>query len=727
MGMNKSKRVLRLFISNELPFEERILNFVCFLGALATIAALAARIIERMPVIPVATVVVMLATILAVFYVSVRRMQNVRVITAIVAYGIGVVLFPVIFFTNGGADSGMAAYLTLSIVIEFLMLKGKLRIVALILTSLITLLCYLATLFWGVGVLPEYGMSPMQRFIDNIQSIFIAGFFMGFVIVFQNHVYLREKYKADSMEKERSAALDQALTASRAKSVFLSNMSHEMRTPMNAIIGMTAIGTASQTTEKKDYAFKKIDEASKHLLSVINDILDMSKIEADKLELSLVCFEFESMLKNVVNIINLRADERRQQFYVNIDKDIPGTLVGDDHRLAQVITNLLSNAVKFTPEKGTIHLNAHLISACDKQCKIQIDVSDNGIGITDEQKARLFQSFEQAEAGISRKFGGTGLGLCISKRIVELMDGNIWVESELGQGSKFSFTATLKQGSKERRRLLDEDVNWNNIRIFAVDDDPEIRKFFANTAQTLNITCHVAGSGEEAAVILSEDHDYDIYFFDWNLPGINGVELAREVNAKAERKPVVIMFSSIDWSEIEDDARSAGVDKFLPKPLFHSNIVDLINECLVWENTSAQDETDQASDDFSGYTVLLAEDVEINREIVMSLLESTRLNIKCAENGTLALRMFEAEPDAYDMVLMDVQMPEMDGYEATRRIRALDIPWAKDIPIMAMTANVFSEDIEMCMDAGMNAHVGKPLDLGELMTALRKSLAFKSR
>ena len=719
--MKNRYALFRLFVSNELPFEARILNFVCFLGALATAAALMARIVERMPLVTVMTVVVMLATILVVFFVSARRLKNVRVITAIVVYGIGVVLFPVIFFTNGGADSGMAAYFTLSLMLEFLMLKGKPRVVSIIMTSAITVFCYASTLFWNVGVLPET-MNPMQRFIDNMQSIFVAGFFMGFVIVFQNGVYLTEKNKADNMEGERASALEQALTASRAKSDFLSNMSHEMRTPMNAIIGMTAIGLASNTVEKKDYAFSKIDEASRHLLGVINDILDMSKIEANKLELSSVRFEFVAMLKNVVNIITLRADERRQHFYVNIDQGIPNVLIGDDHRIAQVITNLLSNAVKFTPEEGTIHLTAQLLSSDDDSCRIQIDVADNGIGITDEQKTRLFQSFEQAEAGTSRKFGGTGLGLSISKQIVEMMDGTMWVESEPEQGAKFSFTLALKRGAEEVKPLLAEGINWDNIRILAVDDDPEIRVFFKEVADALDIHCDVAANGVEAVEAMSHGGNYDVYFFDWKLPDMNGVDLAWELNAKAEHKPVVIIFSSTDWSLIEDDARAAGVHRFLPKPLFQSSIVDLINECISWRKAPVSDDDEGGADDFSRFTVLLAEDVEINREIVLTLLEPTNLSIKCAENGAQALSMFMAEPDAYDMVLMDIQMPEMDGFEATRRIRALDMKCAKDVPIMAMTANVFSEDVERCLEAGMNAHVGKPIDFSELMTALRRYL-----
>ena len=528
--------------------------------------------------------------------------------------------------------------------------------------------------------------------------------------------------------RDRTAELEiqtyTAETASRAKSDFLANMSHEIRTPMNAIIGMTTIATATEDIERKDYAIDKIKDASNHLLGVINDILDMSKIEADKFELSYVSFEFEKLLKRVVEVINFRAEERRQKFYVNIGSDVPNVLIGDDQRLAQVITNLLSNAIKFTPEEGKIYLDAELISENDGMCTLQLSITDTGIGISDEQKARLFQSFEQAEVGTSRKFGGTGLGLAISKRIVELMGGDIRVESVVGQGSTFIFTVLLQRENSEKKHLLDEGVNWDNIRIFVVDDEPEIREFFENMADQLGIDCTIASSGEESVALLASDDKYDVYFIDWKLSGINGVELTRHIRAKIKGNPVIILFSSADWVIIESEARIAGVDKFLPKPLFPSMIVDVINEYIGVEKKEEReaDET-TPTDDFKGRSILLAEDVDINREIVLALLEPTLIAIDCAENGAIAVRMFNESPEKYDMIFMDVQMPEMDGYEATRQIRASDIPRAKEIPIVAMTANVFREDIEKCMQAGMNAHVGKPLNFDEVFRQLQLYLA----
>jgi signal transduction histidine kinase/CheY-like chemotaxis protein len=399
------------------------------------------------------------------------------------------------------------------------------------------------------------------------------------------------------------AARNKSNMESRHKSAFLANMSHEIRTPMNAIIGMITIGKSAPDIERKDYCLMKIEDASNHLLGVINDILDMSKIEANKFELSPAGFDFEKMLQRVVNVVNFRVDEKRQKLSVHIDHSIPRILTGDDQRLAQVLTNLLGNAIKFTPEKGFITLDARLLGEDKDLCTLQISVSDTGIGINAEQQSRLFQSFEQAESSTTRKYGGTGLGLAISKNIVELMGGSIGVQSEPGKGSTFTFTVQVKKGVQ---------VN--------------------NTAD-----------------------------------GPSGTEYTEE-----EKKP-------------------------------------------------------QLDSIFAGRYILLADDVEINREIVQTLLKPTQLAIDCAENGLEALRMFSEAPLKYDLIFMDVQMPEMDGYEATRHIRAFEVEMRekmqllerpKGIPIIAMTANVFREDIDRCLRAGMNGHVGKPLDFNEVLDKL---------
>ena len=424
---------------------------------------------------------------------------------------------------------------------------------------------------------------------------------------------------------------------SRHKSIFLANMSHEIRTPMNAIIGMAAIGRSTENIKRKNYCLSKIDNASQHLLGVINDILDMSKIEANKFALAPVEFNFERMLQRTITVVNFRMDEKQHKFMVYVDNNIPKTLFGDEQRLAQVITNLLGNAAKFTNDRGTISLNASLLSEKESVCTIQVTVKDTGIGISPEQQEKLFKSFQQADANTTRKYGGTGLGLAISKNIVEMMGGSIWVKSESGKGSTFGFTVNLMRGTDET-------------------PDANPRQPFAS----LDHESFVKNSAEDT----SEDPD------------------------------------SPSSETLKND--TAGI--------------------------------------FAGRRILLVEDVEINREIIRALLENTQVIINCAENGAEAVRTFSNNPEKYDLILMDLQMPEMDGYDATRNIRALEADLRKkttgtkstagktqssnsdlqrQIPIIAMTANVFREDIEKCLETGMNDHIGKPLDSDELFEKLR--------
>lgn len=560
--------------------------------------------------------------------------------------------------------------------------------------------------------------NPRLYTINFTPMLDESGHTEGAVLLFYDNTDLMRA------KKQAEVAREQAESASSAKSTFLANMSHEMRTPMNAIIGMTNIGRLADNMERKDYCLTKIDEASNHLLGVINDILDMSKIEANKFEVSFTEFNFEKMVIKASNVLAFRMGEKEQDFQVRMGNDIPRFIVSDEQRLTQVITNLLSNAVKFTPTSGQIKLSVKLLEEKDGICTIQIQVKDSGIGISDEQKQRLFQSFEQADGSISRKFGGTGLGLAISKRIVELLDGKIWVDSAVNKGSTFSFTFKAERGSATAQRILPTGVNWENLRVLVVDDSPSVREFFADVSAAMGFYCITAADGFVARDILSQSEKgpFDIIFVDWKMPGMDGVELTRWIKDNGIGNPVVIMISAAEWTDIEVAAKQAGVDKFIPKPLFSSSIADSINECL-----GAGDNVPGASDDIlddclAGHNILLVEDMEINREIVMTILEPTGVKIECAENGVVAVEMVRANPSAYEMIFMDIHMPEMDGYEATRRIRALDNPQLKNLPIVAMTANVFREDIEKCIAAGMNDHVGKPIDVHEVIDKMKKYL-----
>ena len=530
-----------------------------------------------------------------------------------------------------------------------------------------------------------------------------------------------------ALEKQLLAAKDLAEQSNQAKSDFLSRMSHEMRTPMNAIIGMTTIARSSSELNKKEYCLERIENASTHLLGVINDILDMSKIEANKFELSFTDFVFEKMLTRILNVVNFKIGEKEQELSISLDQAIPFSLVSDEQRLAQVIANLLSNAMKFTPEKGSIALDIRLLEQKNGECELEFTVKDSGIGISKENQSKLFKSFEQADGGIARKFGGTGLGLAISKRIVELLGGEVRVESEEGQGASFIFTIKAQCGAIAPHQLLKSEVNWKNVRILVVDDDIDVRSYFLNLASATGISCDAAKDGPEALALLAppgEKPAYNIIWIDRKLPGIDGIDLVKTVRERCGEDVAIVMISGEDWSNMQNTAPEAGVDKFLPKPLFSSVIIDTMTEFI--DNDTQAWRTDgnaSASDGvFIGRTVLLAEDIPLNQEILLTLLEDTGITIECADNGLEAVTMYQNAPDKYELIFMDIHMPEVDGYEASRRIRSLDVPGAATIPIIAMTANVFREDIERCLNAGMNDHLGKPIDREDIITKLYKYL-----
>ena len=523
------------------------------------------------------------------------------------------------------------------------------------------------------------------------------------------------------LQKDLEKALEVAQAASQAKSNFLSNMSHEMRTPMNAIIGMMSIGRAAEAIERKNYAFDKIGEASRHLLGVINDILDMSKIEADKFELSEVIFSFERLLQNAISVLSFRADERLQHVSVKIDPSISKMLIGDDQRLTQVVSNLLSNALKFSAIGGSIRIEAKLIKKSENVCTIQVDVADDGIGISSEQQTRLFTSFEQAESSTTRKYGGTGLGLAICKRIVGLMQGTIGVVSEVGVGSTFSFVVPLRiaENQDEWKNGLLGNIALQNLKVLIVDDEQETLDYMSMIMTQMDVYCDIALSAQKAISLIDQHGSYDICFIDWNMPDMNGIELSRRIKEREAGHSVVIMISGTAWDQIAQEARAAGVDKYLAKPFFPTTIEASILECLAMEEPTIDNKA-ALKINLQGKHILLAEDLEINREIVIGLLEETGLTFDCAENGVEAVRLFEEDPTKYDLVFMDVQMPVMDGLDATRRIRAFDHPNAQKVPIIAMTANVFRDDIEKCLAAGMDAHVGKPLSIDDVLEKLQK-------
>jgi signal transduction histidine kinase/ActR/RegA family two-component response regulator len=595
--MSLHRRFADRFVFNDsLSLEARILNIACVFGFFSCVVALVARAVEQVGTMPVLIVAVMAAAVLLLFAAS-NYFNAVRAGSLCIVLGVSDVLFPLIFLTNGGMSAAVGCYFVLCLALCFILVRGWMRVVSIASFVLILVFLYVDAAMPEplIPILPEGGLTPFQQLIDNLQSILVAGLFIGLVFVYQRQIYEDEKRRADAAVADSLRAREEALASSRAKSDFLANMSHEIRTPMNAIIGMTELARNSSDPSRTGRYLEKVHEASAHLLGVINDILDMSKIEANKLELSLRPFSFVAMVDRTVSIMSFRIAERSQHLTVSLAPDIPDVLVGDDQRLAQVITNLLGNAVKFTGEGGSLGITAELASVNDNVADIHIAVSDTGIGISAEQMERLFSSFEQADSSTSRQFGGTGLGLAISKRIVEKMGGGVGVKSTPGEGSVFSFNVLLP-----------------------VSDE--------------SIASLGGGHGDDVGL----------------------AELA-----------------DMDWSE---------------------------------------------------HSILVAEDNEVNREILAAMLEPTGIILVCAEDGQEALELFEADPHRFGLVFMDLQMPRLNGYDATERIRALDCPRAQTIPIIAMTANVFQEDIDRCLACGMNGHLGKPFNMASILGTLNRYL-----
>ena len=508
-----------------------------------------------------------------------------------------------------------------------------------------------------------------------------------------------------------------AESASKAKSDFLSRMSHEIRTPMNAIIGMTKIADNTSDINKLRYCLSTIGTSSAQLLGLINDILDMSKIEAGKFEIEIAPMNIEKTLMKVCNLIVDKTEQKSQKLVVNLGKNMRMHYLGDELRISQVITNLLSNAVKFTPEKGTVTITVEEIQKENDYSILRFTISDTGIGITEEQIDKLFISFEQADGSISRRFGGTGLGLAISKSIIEKMNGRIWVESETNKGSVFTFEIKLERSPRQSETVIFDGITPSDLKLLIVDGDKDIRRHFLDVVGNFGTHADEAESGTRAIHLVKTAREaqkpYDVVFLDYNLPDMDGIETANKLGEMIDKNTVIVMTSFLEWNKIEKLADGVGVHRFISKPLFPSSILDAINEIVgnTIKNLKIETVMEEKAPDFSDATLLLAEDVEINREIFIALLEDTNINIDVAENGRIAVNKFKEKPDRYNIIIMDVQMPEMDGCEATRMIRALDIPKAKQIPIIAMTANAFKEDVAMCISCGMNDHLAKPIDV----------------
>ena len=569
-------------------------------------------------------------------------------------------------------------------------------------------------------------LKDTMPYMVSALLVLVLGFSSVFLLLVKNR---RMSKNLEITVAERTRELE---LASRAKSDFLSRMSHEMRTPMNAIIGMGKIAEHSDDTAKLRYCLDAIGASAAHLLGLINDVLDMSKIEAGKFELCNGPLNLEEMLIKICNLIVDKTEQKHQRLQVRIDRNLHLSYSGDELRLVQVITNLLANAVKFTPDSGEISLSIEELTRKSDRSVLRFTVSDTGIGMMPEQISRLFNPFEQADASIAARFGGTGLGLAISKTIVEKMHGRMWVESQPGHGATFFFEAELERRPAHEAPLFTGDIRPGDLRLLVVSGHEETRALFRAVAETLGLgDCRTAASGEAAARLLGEanadEQPYSAIFIDAQLPDMPSLELLRRLQGQVRPETVTVTASFSKWSGMEMDAAELGLHRFLAIPLFPSLVAKAIRETVEGgENKVAPEEYRPAREvpDFSRATLLLAEDVALNREIFVALLEPTGIQIDTAADGLEATRVFGRQPDRYDLIVMDLLMPVMDGFEATRTIRDMAHPRAKTIPIIAMTANVFKEDIDKCLASGMNDHMSKPID--EQVVFAKISLALRA-
>ena len=528
----------------------------------------------------------------------------------------------------------------------------------------------------------------------------------------------------ESMAQSRalSDALAAAEQASKAKTLFLSSMSHEIRTPMNAIIGLNAIAlNAPELSDKTRGHLEKIGSSANHLLSLINDILDMSRIESGKTVLKNEDFSFSKLLEQINTIFGAQCADKGLSYNCRIIGSLDAHYIGDNIKLRQVLINILGNAVKFTPKGGSVEVTAERIAHFDSRSTLRFTISDTGIGMSNEYLPKLFDTFSQEDSSATNKYGSSGLGMAITKNIVELMNGNIEVQSEKGKGTTFTVTVTLLDSAYSDGDTEDNDIHLGELSVLVIDDDSVACEHARLVLGKAGIACETVLSGREAIELVrlrqARQKPFDLLLIDLKMPEMDGIETAKEIRKIVGHETAIIIITAYKWDDVLEKAKSAGIDSFIAKPLFADNVIEEFRSAYKRKNPGRRNSGHKA--DLKGRNILLAEDVPINAEIVKMVLDMREINVDHAENGKIALEKFsESPPGHYDAVLMDVRMPEMDGLEATSRIRALDRADAKTIPIIAMTANAFDEDVQRSLQAGMNAHLSKPIDSNTLFKTL---------
>ena len=533
-------------------------------------------------------------------------------------------------------------------------------------------------------------------------------------------IVISDRSEERKLQNALSSSLEIAKNANAAKSNFLANMSHDIRTPMNAIVGYSTLLIKDADDKNKIIEIgKKITYSSQHLLSLINDVLDMSKIESGRTSLNSDKVDVSEVINNISEIVQVQTKSKKQSFEIKTKGNIPPYIYADKLRLTQILLNLLSNAVKYTEKNGTISLVVEGYGNNGQTCHLRFIVSDNGQGMSREFIEKIFEPFSRETNSMTNKIQGTGLGMSITKSIIDLMGGTIDIQSELGKGSVFTvdliFSVPLDEN--DDNFFADHEIT----RVLVGDDEIDITENIQSILSDAGLECDAAIGGlesvDKATRAYEDNNSYDVIILDWKMPDMDGVECVRRIRKEIGKDVPIFVLSSYDVSEIEDEAKKAGVDLFLPKPFFLSNFQRVLD---TYYQNKANTEEGNNSDDFSGVKILVAEDNEINAEIITELLDSIGIKCVIAEDGLEALRVFtEESPDEFDMIFMDIQMPIMDGYESARRIRASNNTRAKSIPIIAMTANAFEDDVKASMASGMNAHISKPIDFERLKSIIK--------
>ena len=530
----------------------------------------------------------------------------------------------------------------------------------------------------------------------------------------------------EDQARELVAARSKAEEATEMKSMFLANMSHEIRTPMTAIIGLSHLALKTEMSPKQRDYVGKIHNAGTSLLAVINDILDFSKIEAGRLDLEAIDFELDDVIGSMTTLTAQKAHDKGLEFLVHVAPGIPDRLVGDPIRLGQILTNCVNNAVKFT-ERGEIRVNIELLERTGQKVELKFAVRDTGIGMTPEQAAKLFQPFTQADMSTTRKHGGTGLGLTISRRLVELMGGRIWLESAAGVGTTFYFTVWLGAADVIASRRIVPD-RLAHLHVLVVDDNAAAREILQEPLSTVVSQVDVVESGKEAiAAIQRKDRTepYDIVFMDWRMPGMDGLQASRHIKGDEtlSHPPAIVLVTAFGREEVREEAERLQLDGFLLKPVTKSMLVDTLVNVFAHAEAETIAVTEPQSTRLAGARILVAEDNEINQQIAVELLGGAGATVTVANNGREAVEMLTAgsQPPPFDLVLMDLQMPEMDGYQATAKLRA--DPRLLKLPIIAMTAHATIEERQRCLASGMNDHVAKPIDPASLFDTVARFYA----